>query len=637
MYYKCELLTGGLSYSVTNDIKNWDEITATFKRGNYDGIVRSFSDKFEFVKGARTLLKNEYRNNYLNAGATIVISTRNNSWTWTERFRCALDFSTLSDNGYVLSMNAIDDSVASLIKAKKGTQYEYSVDVLKESVPLYYDGLEMKNNINWIDGGTTDEEDESQKVVSLWIEPYGDYIVPFPLYSFGEEIAVKNRCEFGDLTFNYYKSKDEVPFLFKALVDMTIHLKFKMQLYYTSAAEIILAKYSEGVSSVIKRQVVSSEWEDYSFDDDIDLKKDEYLKIYFPFTPLSRERLFIKNFEGFSIDFESRIDPVELDVIKPSVLLNRLLRSMNGGKDGLEGVIVPSGEKRLDNAVLLAGESARKLPNARIYSSFTKFCQWMSAVYGYVYDINGKTVTFRPRKDYFTDVLVKRVEDFNGYQMNVNASLIYSQVNVGYEKQDYDSVNGKDEFRFTNIYNTGTTMTDNRLELISPYRADAYGIEFLTQKIGEDTTDNETDNNVFFVCARSNGENYILDRADVVEGVISPSTMFNAMYSPTSMISANEAYLAGFIASLQYASSEGNTSVVINGEAENRDMELSGGLFNVNELEIETSDIDLPESLNGYVEFEHHGEVRMGYIQSVDYHYTKTASAKLRLVEKING
>ena len=546
MYYKCELLTGGLSYSVTNDIKNWDEITATFKRGDYDGIVRSFSDKFEFVKGARTLLKNEYRNNYLNAGATIVISTRNNSWTWTERFRCALDFSTLSDNGYVLSMNAIDDSVASLIKAKKGTQYEYSVDVLKESVPLYFDGMQMKNKIEWIDGGVTDEENENQKVVDLWIEPYGDYIVPFPLHSFGEEIAVKNRCDFGDLSFDYYKSKEDVPYLFKALIDMTIHLKFKMQLYYTSVAEILLVKYSEGVSTVIKRQVVSSEWEEYSFDDNIELKKDEYLKVYFPFTTLARERMFIKGFEGFSIDFESRIDPVELDVIKPETILNRLLKSMNGGNEGLNGIIIPSNERRLDNALILAGESARKIPNAKIYTSFAKFSQWMSAVYGYVYDINGKTVTFRPRKDYFTDVLVKRVEDFNGYQMNVNASLIYSQVNVGYEKQDYDSVNGKDEFRFTNIYNTGTNMTDNRLELVSPYRADAYGIEFLTQKIGEDTTDNETDNNVFFVCARSNGENYILDRSDAVEGVISPSTMFNAMYSPTSMIAANEDYLAGF-------------------------------------------------------------------------------------------
>ena len=49
MFYKCELLTGGLGYSVTDDIKNWDDITATFKRNDYDGIVRSFSDKFEIV------------------------------------------------------------------------------------------------------------------------------------------------------------------------------------------------------------------------------------------------------------------------------------------------------------------------------------------------------------------------------------------------------------------------------------------------------------------------------------------------------------------------------------------------------------------------------------------------------------
>lgn len=634
MFYKCELLIGGLGYSVTDDIKNWDDITATFKRNDYDGIVRSFSDKFEFVRGARVVLNNEYKTNYLKASASIVISTRNNSWTWTERFRCALDFSTLSDDGFTLSINAVDDSVASLIKAKKGTEYEYSVDVVKESVPLYYDGLQMKNKIDWIDGGVTDEENENQKVVDLWIEPYGDYIVPFPLHSFGEEIAVKNRCDFGDLSFDYYKSKEDVPYLFKALIDMTIHLKFKMQLYYTSVAEILLVKYSEGVSTVIKRQVVSSEWEEYSFDDNIELKNGEYLKVYFPFTTLARERMFIKGFEGFSIDFESRIDPVELDVIKSSVLLNRILKSMNGGKDGLEGVIIPSGEKRLDNSLILAGESARKIPNAKIYTSFSKFSQWMSAVYGYVYDINGKTVTFRPRKDYFADKKVKEVKNFTGYQMKVNSSLIYSQVNVGYEKQDYDSVNGKDEFRFTNIYNTGITMTDNKLELISPYRADAYGIEFLAQKIGEDTTDKSTDNSVFFVCANNGGDRYILDRTDTIQGVISPETMFNVMYSPTSMITANEPFLSGFITELSYASSEGNSAVEINGKPENRDISLSGGLFSVNEIDIETSDIDLPEDMTGYVEFEYQGEAKRGYIQSVDYHYTKTKSAKLTLVEK---
>ena len=50
-------------------------------------------------------------------------------------------------------------------------------------------------------------------------------------------------------------------------------------------------------------------------------------------------------------------------------------------------------------------------------------------------------------------------------------------------------MNGRDEFRFTTEYTTGIDITDNVLELISPYRADVYGIEFLSQKRGQDTTD----------------------------------------------------------------------------------------------------------------------------------------------------
>jgi hypothetical protein len=258
----------------------------------------------------------------------------------------------------------------------------------------------------------------------------------------------------------------------------------------------------------------------------------------------------------------------------------------------------------------------------------------MSSVFGYVYDINDKTVTFRPRKDYFKNEVVKTIEDYNGYTMNVNSSLIYSQVNVGYDKQDYDSVNGKDEFRFTNEYSTGITMTDNKLELISPYRADAYGIEFLAQQIGEDTTDNSSDTDVFFVCVQSDGDRYILDRTDSISGVISPLTMFNVMYSPTSMIAANEAFLGGFISELTYASSEGNTAVRINGNAENRDITLNGGLFNVNEVEIETSDIEIPSDMTGIVQFDHQGEIVEGYYKSTDFNYTKTKSAKITLIVK---
>ena len=87
------------------------------------------------------------------------------------------------------------------------------------------------------------------------------------------------------------------------------------------------------------------------------------------------------------------------------------------------------------------------------------------------------------------------------------------------------------EFRFTTEYSTGITITDNVYELISPYRADAYGIEFLVQKRGKDTTDDESDNDVFFVGANLTGKEYKLIRTGWdVSGVLDPKTMFNSMY-----------------------------------------------------------------------------------------------------------
>lgn len=638
MFYKCDLLIGGYVYPITKHIKNWEDMTVSFKRSDYDGVVRTFTDKFEFVKGARVLLLNEYKTNYLKAKANIVLCTRNNSWTWTERFRCALNFSTLSDDGYVLSMNAIDDSVASLIKAKKGTQYEYSVEEVMDSRLLDYDRLDMDSLIKWTDGASIDE-DLGLKIINF---PSSDAraTMALPFYITSSEIAVKGKVEVNDVSdFEYMDTDGMTPFI-KALEDITIHLDMSMYLnnlgaLITESPVVYLRKYSSdgSVSQLTYKNLPSLTSTQFSYKKDISLKSGDKLVAFVENTSGQEFNLSI-DFTDISVSFRAKGNSVLLSVVNPSILLNRLLKSMNGGVDELTGIIVPSGEKRLDNAMLLAAESARQMPNAKIYSSFTKFCEWMKSVFGYVYDINGKTVTFRPRKDYFGNEVIKKIEDFNDYTMSVNSSLVYSQVNVGYDKQDYDSVNGKDEFRFTNQYTTGITITENKLDLISPYRADAYGIEFLAQKIGEDTTDNSSDTDVFFVCVQSDEDRYMLDRNDTITGVISPLTMFNVMYSPTSMIEANKPFIGGFISELSYASSEGNTAVTINGNAENRDITINGGLFLANEVEIETSDVELPTDMTGIIEFEHQGEVVQGYYKSTDFHYTKGESVKVTLVVK---
>ncbi len=660
MYYRCELLIDGLRYRVTDDLENWDEVKASFKRSDYDGVIRTFSNKFSFVRGARGLLLKQYDEKYLNASASIIISTRNNSWLYNEQFNCALNFSTLQDNGHILQINAVDDSVASMIKAKKGTQYEYPVDEMRSTIPLVYDGLELSESAKWIPTGDTLEDND--ELINVY---FSKDMKPMPIYITASDTLIKGTLEFNDQTIG----GDDV-YAMKALKSVSVNLDFNFSMfvfrkfqsgvlgYDIRGVRIQILKNGNSVNnkgeSVITETVIGVFELTTESETPVEKKVSESYNI----SLLHNDKIIVRAMyvnekeetvpvlpdlpykvstsSYFKASWKNRINPVEMDVIKPDTLLNRLLKSINGEKDGLTGVIEGTGDRRLDNCMLLAAESARKIPGAKIYTSFTKFANWMSYVFGYAYDISGNTVTFRHRSKYFSDDVVKRIDDLSDYEMKVNSALVYSRIRIGFDKQDYDTANGKDEFRFTNEYTTGVTMTDNSLEMISPYRADAYGIEFLADKIGEDTTDNESDTDLFMVGVKSDssGLKYILNRDYLMGGVLSPDTMFNAMFSPSSMVLANEAYIGSSVEMLTFASSDGNSDVGIDGMGESRDIILSKRMFTVAEVEFETSDVELPEDLTGIVEMEYQGKVVQGYYQQADYNFTKSQSSKVTLIVK---
>lgn len=672
MFYRCELLINGLRYRVTNDLENWDEVKASFKRNDYDGVIRTFSNKFSFAGDARKLLLKQYDEDYLNASASIIISTRNNSWLYNERFSCALNFSTLQDNGRILQINAVDDSVASMIKAKRGTQYEYPVEEVKSPIPLVYDGLELSESAKWLSTGDIyngeigDLLDNDKYVYANFSSNWQ----PMQLYTEATDINIGNATEILDQSYmafqdqyldgdgnvaDGYKNENTIVTALKSIklsVDINFNFFIRYQsLAWGSAHGVAFRLAKIGTDNKTTTVIMNHFWttpnetlqeKEYLEHFDVSLAKGEKLvlmcklectligggsaRVYYPMSSDSR----------VTISWKNRINPVEMDVIKPDTLLNRLLKSINGGKDGLTGVIESMGDGRLDNCMLLAAESARKIPGAKIYTSFTKFANWMSYVFGYAYDISGNTVTFRHRSKYFSDDVVKRIDDLSDYEMKVNSALVYSRIRIGFDKQDYDTANGKDEFRFTNEYTTGVTMTDNSLEMISPYRADAYGIEFLADKIGKDTTDNESDTDLFMVGVKSDssGLKYILNRDYLMGGVLSPDTMFNAMFSPSSMVLANEAYIGSSVEMLTFASSDGNSDVGIDGMGESRDIILSKRMFTVAEVEFETSDVELPEDLTGIVELEYQGKVVQGYYQQADYNFTKSQSSKVTLIVK---
>lgn len=653
MYYRCELLIGGMTYDATNELVNWDDVEMSFKRGDYDGVVRSFSTKFEFTNGAYSLLLKEYLSNYLNSSATLVFYTRNNSWLLNEKFRCALDYSTFSYNDTTCEINAVDNSLASLIKAKKGTQYEYPVKEIKESQPLDYDRLLMNSDIKWSIPSDAEEPNVSRVMTAY---PNAYYTIPF--YMLGQpEIATKDIVEVFDTAENRFESTESLfgEYLFKNISDrdLTIRIKVKFSVFITYQRPgvsfpiyIRLSSYNENSKElkIYYQSATIQTFNTYTVDIDENLTISPGEMINFNIALAKSDPIyqnFPVNFKFNSLDtplnisFSERGKSVKIDCISPKVLLNRLLRSITD-KNNVTGEIATGVDERLDMAMIVPAESIRGLPNAKIYTSYIKFANWMSAEFGFVPVIGDEKVTFVHRDTLFQDTEIKDLQNSTSdLEYNVNAGLVYSGVKVGYDKQDYDSVNGRDEFRFTNEYTTGITLTDNVLELVSPYRADAYGMEFLAEKRGEDTTDSDSDNDIFFVGASLDGEKYKLVRDGyTISGVISPSTMFNAMYSQRFMIEANARYIGAFANALEFTSSDGNSDVTINGVSERSSIVLGNKLFTVGELSVKTGDLEIPSDLTGYIRVEKNGHIYKGYVKSASYNYGRPEAVKYYLIVK---
>lgn len=614
MLCKYVLTVDSISYDIPKScIQNWDEIKFSRKRSGLEGITRTFTSKFQFVGEAYDLILDEYLGKYLVSNASITVYTITNSHTYEEFFSCRLDFGSLSYDGNTVSINSIDDSVANIIKANKGTQYEYSVDEIKADSQLYYDRLSIVGSATYYCGGRTMEDG------SILVDAVSgsDHYMTIPMYIGSSEVVSGSGIEVKDVGASgnlescliYTEKSTPVRVSIKGTYSWS-GSSFSADVQLKTKSGTLLKEWKGGWNG----ESISVDWEG-----EVALSANDGIVLLAAYN--TKFALYYFSDLKVCVEFPSIGLPIDIDVIKPITILNRLLKSMNGGNDGIYGEIFSGIDERLDNCIILAAESIRGIPQAKLYTSYTKFVNWMEAEFGFVPVINGQVVSFRHRIDLFGK---SKTKDFGGnisdFEYRIEEARIYSRVRVGYDKQEYESMNGRDEFHFTTEYTTGVDITDNVYELISPYRADAYGIEFLTQNRGKDTTDNESDNDVFFVGAAfsQNAKKYNLIRTGWnVSGVLSPDTMFNTMYWQGAMLESNAGYIGMFAKKLSYSSSDGNSDVVVNGVGMKDDFNVESGIVTCGDVSFKTFDEDVPLTDDEIIKISKDGLVYEGYIKEV--------------------
>lgn len=637
---------------VTNMMTDSRNFVTSYTRPYYNGVIRKSNSKLILIGKARRLLIEEYRKNYLNSKAAFSVYCINNRWGYDKAWECPLDFATFEYDTYYAELFCKDNSATALIKSNNNTKFEFPVDELKDENQLRYDGMTVQNKVKFI---ITAEYVEGEDYKIREVEK-NSYLVWYPPLFVEESIfSVNDSITIHDQEEGYVYSKDsydKTKYFLECNKDCQITIDLTklivsfvenpnssllFNLYKIKADGTVATAYGDGQNG-------------YYYVRTISLEKGDKLQIstIVGNTNGGYNKAYIYS-SDLPITWTGRMDSKNVDCISLNTLLGKILSSISSDSVTLTGSICETingvENERLKNTKIVAAESIRQMVGAKIYTSFKDFSAFMESVFGYVYEIipvateeytEDSIVTFRHRSEVFANEVVKSIRIATEPRFCINKGLIYSALKIGYEKQDYDNGNnGFDEFNFTNHYKTGTTLSTTTLELLCPYRADCYGFEQVAEKIGKPQESGDSDNDVFIVkvLPELSNERYIIDRTLIIEGAFS-DTVFNGTFAPPYMVEANKQYIGSFCKELKFASSEGNSTIIIGGVPINSDIETNEPLFSVGEVAFKTNDFILPKNFQGLIEFEWEGRKYQGYLADVEISYESSGILEYKLLEK---
>ena len=307
------------------------------------------------------------------------------------------------------------------------------------------------------------------------------------------------------------------------------------------------------------------------------------------------------------------------------------------------------------NLLISSGNLIRGIKGAKITTSLKDFFKAIRVLTGAVYWFdtsgNAEKLIIRHIEDAFAGSEITRTTEISEYKQSIYSNYIYNQLQLGYKDNTYDEINGKYEFNTELSFAITTDAKAKKLELISPYRADMYGVEFLILDYeASDTTDSKDDNDVFVfhtgILKNSSQKIYELDRTLKDNNNLAGNTAFNLSLSPKHCLLRQIKYIASVFqfsgSNLNFASSEKDYDMIASdGVDEHADINLNDyyKLFNPVQYEFETKTGSNMSELvrknpNGYIIVKNNGKTIKGYIISVSENPGREKSQKWQILEK---
>ena len=690
------VVDGATEIDVTNDVGSWKELEIEQCREDTTGVISEVSFPITFHFAAKELLEKLFEANGFYAEALFRIYKRadfSDDYTLVREMR--LDFSTYKADRNGVEIESINDDLAEYISSRKSTKYDIKVSEIADSKKWHYERMTLLNRGTWSiaswDGNPDNMAGSVIQVAdgrigtlrmnknAVEMTPGGaenkfsdqewtDFVMAdsptagvYKLETdFYQQAAAKGGVEGGlqqliavkiDAKVCASHSHDNLSgdhvrcvllcgtedYGYKVVkawqpdgLSVIPSIHWEWNIHWTSAGDPDLEEHFN-VSNIILRRGERLAFAVINDKTSTLVPHDDYIRVWTEDDPL------------VELTYKDQGNPRDIDVIDPGVLLQEFIDRMTGQDKNQRAYTgrIDWGDLYPARVGIFAAESLRGFQEAVLHGKFSDFVDWMHAL-GYEYGIVRNHILFKPRDQYFlkeTTALELSGDEVSDLEIDAADDYAYTNVKIGYDKQDYESINGRAEANGTFEYTTGFLRREEKtLELISPYRADSIGIELLCREADNKSksTDDSADNDIFFVALGGDGNSYATYKAQQITDKDTGVKMFNAPFNPYCLVQANRSLLGITTTRLRFAGTDMNRNASIGSENIYRDVVIatSDQLFRPVTYSFATGnfkDLPLPEKWNGLVKFTFDGVRRAGFIRKIMNNYSLETETEWQL------
>ena len=686
---KFELRAYGQVYDVSNCIANWREIEVVLKRSGTSGVFYQLSFPFEFVLDGYDVLKEIFEAHQYRSVADVYIYIRRDDWAYNvDKYHLPnvfnLDFTSYEETDDKIEIESTKVSLFDCVRSKGKVTYDIPVSDICESRKWGFERIELENTIVF----RCVAELQENATIPLNNRGHRTFGVSYEK----TEVAVRGIIFTNDVAFNngiavnsgvqeqhyfMYVNENAAGRYVEFDIDIEGIIGFQSTTGYNPfqwfSLELIKVGFqlTDGFNISTSDAILKYKVDTFGLNEQAINWKDKKRTFldsgegcYLVFTYEVSQPGYYSNIIKMIISgtvktvFNAKNDPVEIDMIKPNVLLQRLVNDMTG-TNGVYGASIDDFNANGQDLVMMtAAESIRGIEpsfdetgkqvsvGAQVHTSYNQFLQWMNA-YGYEEHITATAVVMKKRAMGFRADLTAielGADECADLKVTVDEDYLFSGVKIGYQRKEIENANVRFEFNGQHDYATDLSMVDKVLDLVSPYRADCYGIEFLAQERLKETTDNKADKDLFLVNVREVTETVwdnsvppigtirYLYRAiksvfsgNVLKNIttgLNNNSLFNGNLNPSVLLQRNLNLIGVSCENVQFTASDSNAEIVIDGHNINEDCVIGSnvGLFDAIMYDVASRNIQsLPEgdAMNGVVRFEYKGEVYEGFIDEI--------------------